>query len=113
MKFFLFALFFFPSLAQATPITFWLSDTDDQVTSQPMSDPVLHDLYLFNALDGPITVAKLVDYDGQAPNSKDLPLWLGDEFLTTTVPAIPEPPVWWMLGAGFIGLAIATRHRRK
>ena len=41
----------------------------------------------------------------------------GDEFLidgqVTTLSAIPEPLVWWMFGAGFIGLAIATRHRRK
>jgi len=115
MKFFLFALFLFPRLAQAIPITFGVSDTDDQVTSQSMSDPALQDLYLFNVLPAPITV---VDYDGQALNSKNLPLSLGDGFLitgqlTTTVPTIPEPPVWLMLGAGFIGLAIATRHRRK
>jgi len=115
MKLFLFALFLLPGLAQATPITFGISDTNDQVTSQSRSDPALQDLYLFNVLPAPITV---VDYDGQALNSKNLPLSLGDGFLitgqlTTTVPAIPEPPAWLMLGAGFIGLAIATRHRRK
>ena len=41
----------------------------------------------------------------------------GDEFLltgqVTTLSAIPKPLVWWMLGAGFTGLAIAMRHRRK
>ena len=75
-------------------------------------------LYLIDALGDPIALVNLRDYDGQALNTGNLPLWFGDEFLitgqlNTTVPAIPEPPVWLMLGAGFIGLAIATRHRRK
>ena len=119
MKFFLFALFLFPGLAQAIPITFGISDTNDQLTIQYTFHPALRsDLYLFDALGGTIALVKLRDYDGQALNTGNLPLWLGDESLitgqlTTTVPAIPEPPVWWMLGAGFIGLAIATRHRRK
>jgi len=124
MKLFLFALFLFPGLAQATPIraipiTFGISDTNDQLTIQSTSSPAPPSaLYLIDALGDPIALVNLRDYDGQALNTGNLPLWLGGEFLitgqlTTTVPAIPEPPVWWMLGAGFIGLAIATRHRRK
>jgi len=95
MKLFLFALFLFPGLAQATPIraipiTFGISDTNDQLTIQSTSSPAPPSaLYLIDALG---------DYDGQALNTGNLPLWLGDEFLitgqlTTTVPAIPEPPL--------------------
>ena len=117
MKLFLFALFLFPGLAQATPITFGISDTNDQLTLQSTSSAPSA-LYLIDALGDPIALVNLRDYDGQALNTGNLPLWLGDEFLitgqlTTTHSAIPEPPVWLMLGAGFIGLAIATRHRRK
>ena len=110
MKLFLFALFLFPGLAQAT---------NDQLTIQSTSSPAPPSaLYLIDALGDPIALVNLRDYDGRALNTGNLPLWLGDEFLitgqlTTTVPAIPEPPAWLMLGAGFIGLAIATRHRRK
>ena len=118
MKLFLFALFLLPGLAQATPITFGISDANDQLTIQSTSPPAPSAVYLIDAFGDPIALVNLPDYDGQALNTGNLPLWLGDEFLitgqlTTTVPAIPEPPVWWMLGAGFIGLAIATRHRRK
>jgi hypothetical protein len=117
MKLFLFALFLLPGLAQATPITFAVIDTSDQLTLQSTS-PAPSVLYLIDALGNPIALVNLRDYDGQALNTSNLPLWLGDEFLitgqlTTSVSAIPEPPAWLMLGAGFIGLAIATRHRRK
>jgi len=118
MKLFLFALFLLPGLAQATPIIFGISDTNDQLIIQSISPPAPSALYLIDALGHPIALVNLRDYDGQVLNTGNLPLWLGDKFLitgqlTTTVPAIPEPPVWLMLGAGFIGLAIATRHRRK
>ena len=108
MKLFLFALFLFSNLAQATPITaipitFGISDTNDQLTLQSTSSAPSA-LYLIDALGDPIALVNLRDYDGQALNTGNLPLWLGGEFLitgqlTTTVPAIPEPPVWWMLGA--------------
>ncbi len=95
MKLFLFALFLFPALAQ--PITFRISDTNDQLTIQSMSPPAPSD-----ALGGgPIRSVNLLGYDGQSLNKKDLSHYS------------LESPGWLMLGAGFIGLAIATRHRRK
>jgi hypothetical protein len=105
MKLFLFALFLFPGLAQQYPITFGFSGTSDQMTLQSISPPAPSALYLIDALGNPIALVNLLDYGGQALNTGNLPHWLGDEFLitgqlTTTVPAIPEPPVWLMLGAG-------------
>jgi hypothetical protein len=101
MKFFLFALLLFPSLAQAIPITFGFSGTSDQVTSQSTFHPALSDLYVFDALGGPVGLVNLRGYDGQLLNSKDLWLSSGDRFLIsrqlTTVSAIIEPVGWLAL----------------
>ena len=97
MKLFLFALFLFPTLAQATPVTFAIIDTSDQLTIQSISPPAPSD-----ALGGgPIRSVNLLGYDGQSLNSKDLSHY---SF---------EPSGWLILGAGFVGLAITMRHRRK
>jgi hypothetical protein len=102
MIFLFLILLLFPALAQATPITFGIRDTNDQLTIESMSPPAPSDLYLFGALGGgPIRSVNLLGYDGQPLNSKDLSHYS------------LEPPVWLTLGAGFIGLAIATHHRRK
>ena len=106
MKFFLFALFLLPGLAQATPLTFGFSATSDQMTNQ--SPPALSDI------GGPVEVVNLRAYDGQPLNSKELSPSLGNGFsitgqLTTT---IPDPLIWLMLGAGFIGLALLMRTKK-